>query len=144
MGTSDLTKDLNAAHTPERLPMLTSLGLCLLAARAHGIAIVDGVHLNLEDNDGLAAACQQGVELGFDGKTLIHPRQIEAANQAFGPAEHDVAEAYAIIAAFEDAQKEGKGVVVVDGKLIENLHVEGAQCLIALADAIAELESAAG
>ncbi|HUT49541.1 MAG TPA: CoA ester lyase [Alphaproteobacteria bacterium] len=143
MGTSDLAKDLHAAHTPERLPMLTSLGLCLLAARAHGIAIVDGVHLNLEDNEGLATACRQGAELGFDGKTLIHPRQIEAANQIFGPAEHEVAEAYAIIAAFEDAQAQGKGVVVVDGKLIENLHVEGAQRLIALADAIAEMEGAA-
>jgi len=144
MGTSDLAKDLQAEHTPERLPMLTSLGLCLLAARAHAIAIVDGVHLNLEDNDGLAAACRQGRDLGFDGKTLIHPRQIEAANQTFGPDEHDVAEAYAIIAAFEDAREQGKGVVVVDGKLIENLHVEGAQRLIALADAIAELERAAG
>jgi citrate lyase subunit beta / citryl-CoA lyase len=144
MGTSDLAKDLNAAHTPERLPMLTSLGLCLLAARAHGVAIVDGVHLNLDDDEGLEAACRQGVELGFDGKTLIHPRQIDAANRAFGPAEHEVAEAYAIIAAFEDAQEEGKGVVVVDGKLIENLHVEGAKRLIALADAIAELEGTAG
>jgi citrate lyase subunit beta/citryl-CoA lyase len=140
MGTSDLAKDLHAAHTPQRLPMLTSLGLCLLAARAHGLAIVDGVHLNLDDNEGLEAACRQGQELGFDGKTLIHPRQIEAANRVFAPAQHEIEEAYAIIAAFEDAQKAGKGVVVVDGKLIENLHVEGARRLIALADAIAALE----
>jgi len=142
MGTSDLTMDLHASHTALRLPMVTSLGLCLLAARAAGIGIVDGVHLDLEDDDGLEAACRQGLEFGFDGKTLIHPKQIAAANRTFAPGQHEIAEAYAIITAFEDAQKAGKGVVVVDGQLIENLHVEGAQRLIALADAIAELEAA--
>jgi citrate lyase subunit beta/citryl-CoA lyase len=126
MGTSDLAKDLHARHTPDRLPFLTGLGLCLLAARAHGLAIVDGVHLDLADDEGFAAACRQGLELGFDGKTLIHPKTIAVANQVFAP-----------------APDEGKGVVVVDGKLIESLHVENARRLVALADAIAEREAAA-
>jgi citrate lyase subunit beta/citryl-CoA lyase len=137
MGTSDLTKDLHALHTGMRLPMLPSLGLCLLAARAAGIAIVDGVYLDLNDQEGFAASCRQGRELGFDGRTLIHPKQIEAANAAFGPSEDAVAYARKIIAAFEEARAAGKGVVVVDGKLVENLHVAEAQRLVALADAIA-------
>ena len=91
MGTSDLAKDLNCAHTRERLPMITSLGLCLLAARAHGLAILDGVYLDLNDDEGFAYACRQGVELGFDGKTLIHPKTIAAANQAFAPSADAVA-----------------------------------------------------
>jgi citrate lyase subunit beta/citryl-CoA lyase len=137
MGTSDLTKDLHALHTGMRLPMLPSLGLCLLAARAAGIAIVDGVYLDLNDGEGFAASCQQGRELGFDGRTLIHPKQIEAANEAFGPSADAVGYARKIIAAFEEARAAGKGVVVVDGRLVENLHVAEAQRLVALADAIA-------
>ena len=142
MGTSDLAKDLNCAHTRERLPMITSLGLCLLAARAHGLAILDGVYLDLNDDEGFAYACRQGVELGFDGKTLIHPKTIAAANQAFAPSADAVAWARKIIAAHADAVAQGKGVVVVDGKLIENLHVESARRLVALADAIAALDAA--
>ena len=142
MGTSDLAKDLNCAHTRERLPMITSLGLCLLAARAHGLAILDGVYLDLNDDEGFAYACRQGVELGFDGKTLIHPKTITAANQAFAPSADAVAWARKIIAAHADAVAQGKGVVVVDGKLIENLHVESARRLVALADAIAALDAA--
>jgi citrate lyase subunit beta/citryl-CoA lyase len=137
MGTSDLTKDLHALHTGLRLPMLPSLGWCLLAARAAGIAIVDGVYLDLNDGEGFAASCRQGRELGFDGRTLIHPKQIEAANEAFGPSADAVAYARKIIAAFEEARSAGRGVVVVDGKLVENLHVAEAQRLVALADAIA-------
>lgn len=137
MGTSDLTKDLQALHTPMRLPMLPSLGLCLLAARAAGIGIVDGVYLDLNDEEGFAASCRQGRELGFDGKTLIHPKQLEAANAAFGPSEKDVAWARKIIAAFEEASAAGKGVVVVEGKLVENLHVAEARRLVTLAEAIA-------
>jgi citrate lyase subunit beta/citryl-CoA lyase len=142
MGTSDLAKDLHAAHTRERLPMLTSLGLCLLAARAHGLAIVDGVHLALDDEEGLEFACRQGVELGFDGKTLIHPKQIEVANRIFAPSAAELDQAKKIIAAHSEAEKAGKGVVVVDGRLVENLHVENARRLLALAEAIKALESA--
>ena len=142
MGTSDLAKDLNCAHTPDRLPMITSLGLCILAARAYGLAILDGVHLDLSDDDGFAASCQQGRDMGFDGKTLIHPKTIGAANTAFAPSEADVAWARKIIAAFEQAASEGKGVVVVDGKLIENLHVVSAQKLVTMADLIGEMDGA--
>jgi citrate lyase subunit beta/citryl-CoA lyase len=138
MGTSDLTNDLHARHTRERLPLLTSLGLCLLAARAFGLAILDGVHLDLADDDGFAQSCRQGRELGFDGKTLIHPKTIAAANAAFSPAAEDVAWSRRIIAAHEAAVRAGTGIVLVDGKLIENLHVEDAQRLLALAAAIAE------
>ena len=142
MGTSDLAKDLHAAHTRERLPMLTSLGLCLLAARAHGLAIVDGVHLALDDDEGLEHACRQGQELGFDGKTLIHPKQIAAANRAFAPSAADLDQSKKIIAAHQEAEQAGRGVVVVDGRLVENLHVENARRLLALAAAIAALEAA--
>lgn len=141
MGTSDLAKDLHAAHTPLRLPMMTALGLCLLAGRAYGLALLDGVHLDLSDEEGHAASCRQGVELGFDGKTLIHPKQIAAANAAFAPDEGAVATAENIIAAHEAAAAEGKGVVVVDGRLIENLHVEEARRQVALAAAIQMLSA---
>ena len=142
MGTSDLAKDLNCAHTPDRLPMVTSLGLCLLAARAYGLAILDGVHLDLSDDAGFEASCKQGCEFGFDGKTLIHPKTIAAANAAFAPAEAEIDWARKIIAAHEEASAEGKGVVVVDGKLIENLHVVSAKKLVAMADLIAEMDGA--
>jgi citrate lyase subunit beta/citryl-CoA lyase len=143
MGTSDLVKDLQAAHTPERLPVLTSLGLCILAARAYGIAITDGVHLDLSDEEGFAASCRQGKELGFDGKTLIHPKTIAKANEVFAPSQEEIDWSHKIIAAHAEASAAGKGVVVVDGKLIENLHVENAQRLVALSEAIKELEAAA-
>jgi len=137
MGTSDLAKDLHAAHTAMRLPMLVGLGTCLLAARAAGLAILDGVYLDLEDAEGFAASCRQGAELGFDGKTLIHPKQLEAANAAFAPSDELIAQSRTILAAWDEASKAGKGVVVVNGKLVESLHVENAKRLVALADAIA-------
>ena len=143
MGTSDLVKDLNAKHTPERSPVLTSLSLCVLAARAHGLAVVDGVHLDLNDAEGFEAQCRQGRELGMNGKTLIHPKTVAAANAAFGPSESDVAQAKRIIEAHAEATRAGKGVVVLDGKLIENLHVEDAQRTVALAASIADLEAQA-
>ena len=143
MGTSDLAKDLHAAHTRERLPMLTSLGLCLLAARAHGVAILDGVHLDLADDEGFVYSCRQGVELGFDGKTLIHPKTIAAANQAFAPSDDEIAWSRKIIDAHAEAAAAGKGIVLVDGRLIENLHVEAARRQVALAEAIAEMAAAA-
>ena len=139
MGTSDLAKELHAAHTPQRLPLITALGLCLLAARAHDLAILDGVFLDLQDEAGFAAACRQGRELGFDGKTLIHPRQIEPANQTFAPGAAEVAQARRIIEAHAEAMREGRGVVVVDGRLIESLHVAEARRQVKLAEAIAAL-----
>lgn len=139
MGTSDLTKDLHAKHTPMRLPMLPSLGLCLLSARAFGLSILDGVYLDLNDADGFRAACVQGLELGFDGKTLIHPSQVEPCNAVFSPTTEELAHAKKIIVAYEEAQKEGKGVVLVDGKLVENLHVENARRLVGMAEAIARM-----
>ncbi|MEZ4286694.1 MAG: CoA ester lyase [Polyangiales bacterium] len=139
MGTSDLAKDLHCAHTAMRLPMITSLGLCLLAARAAGIAILDGVYLDLSDDEGFKASCVQGAELGFDGKTLIHPKTVAAANEAFAPSADEVAFSRKIIDAHAQAEKEGRGVLVVDGKLIENLHVENAKRLVALSDAIAKM-----
>jgi citrate lyase subunit beta/citryl-CoA lyase len=137
LGTSDLVKDLGARHTPGRLEVATSLGLVLLAARAHRLAALDGVHLDLGDDAGLEAACRQGRELGFDGKTLIHPRQIEAANRAFAPTEDELAQARRIVEAHAAAERRGAGVVVLDGRLVEALHVEAAQQALALADAIA-------
>jgi citrate lyase subunit beta/citryl-CoA lyase len=141
MGTSDLAKELHCAHTPLRLPMLTSLSLCLLAARAHGLAILDGVYLDLSDDEGFRASCKQGLELGFDGKTLIHPKTVDVANEVFSPSPGEIEQARKIIAAFQAALAEGKGVVVVDGKLVENLHFENAKRLAALAMAIEEIRA---
>jgi citrate lyase subunit beta / citryl-CoA lyase len=139
MGTSDLTKDLQARDTLDRLPLMTSLQLVLLAARANGLAALDGVHLDLADDEGFHALCAQGRALGFDGKTLIHPKQIAPANAAFAPSSDEIAQARKIIVAHEAALTAGKGIVVVDGRLVESLHVAAAQRTIALADAIAEL-----
>lgn len=141
MGTSDLAKDLHCAHTALRLPMVTSLGLCLLAARAYNLAILDGVYLDLNDDAGFEDSCVQGLELGFDGKTLIHPKTIDAANRVFAPSEKEIAWSQKIIAAHAEAAAEGKGVVVVDGKLVENLHVENAKRIVRLADQIAVLSA---
>ena len=121
---------------PLRLPMITALGLCMLAGRAHGLTLLDGVYLDLADEEGYAASCQHGLELGFDGKTLIHPKQIAPANDVFAPSDDDIAQAKKIIAAHEKATAEGQGVVLVDGRLVENLHVEEAKRQVQLADAI--------
>jgi citrate lyase subunit beta/citryl-CoA lyase len=137
MGTSDLAKDLGARHTRDRLPFLTSLSLCVLSARAAGLTILDGVHLDLDDMEGFDATCKQGAELGFDGRTLLHPKTIAGANAAFGPTAADVAWARKIIAAHGDAVRQGRGVLVVEGKFIEQLHVDSAQATLAMADAIA-------
>lgn len=136
MGTSDLAKDLQAQHTAMRLPLITALGLCMLAARAARIAILDGVYLDLNDHEGFVDSCRQGAELGFDGKTLIHPKQLEAANEVFAPSEEELRLSRRIIDAYAEAEAEGKGVVVVDGKLIEKLHVDHAERVVALAKAI--------
>ncbi|MFT5603314.1 MAG: citrate lyase subunit beta/citryl-CoA lyase [Paracoccaceae bacterium] len=136
MGTSDLAKELRVAHTPDRLGLQTSLQLCLLAARAHGLDILDGVYLDIKDDTGFAAACEQGVALGFDGKTLIHPSQLEKANEAFAPTADAVDRAGRILEAWKAAEAEGKAVAVVDGKLVENLHVAEAERHLAIAEAI--------
>ncbi|WP_373084271.1 CoA ester lyase [Sneathiella sp.] len=137
MGTSDLVKDLQAQHTALRLPVLTSLGLCLLAGRAYGLTVLDGVYLDLADDEGFHSSCLQGLELGFDGKTLIHPKQLASANEVFAPSEEEVTHARKVIVAFKEAESQGKAVVLVDGKLIENLHVEIAKSKVAMAEAIA-------
>jgi citrate lyase subunit beta/citryl-CoA lyase len=144
MGTSDLTKELRARHTADRLPLLPSLGWCVLVARAYGLAALDGVHLDLDDDEGFAAACRQAADLGFDGKTLIHPKTIATANRLFAPSAADVAWARRIIAAHAEAMAQGRGLVVVDGRLIESLHVDEARRTVALAEAIAALEAGAG
>ncbi len=137
MGTNDLVKELRAEHTPDRLPMVPSLGICLLAARAWGLVCLDGVYNAYLDEEGLRAACVQGREFGFDGKTLIHPAQLAVANEAFSPSEEAVALARRHVAAYEQAIAEGKGLAVVDGRIVENLHVESARQLLAQAEAIA-------
>ena len=140
VGTSDLTKDLHARETRDRRPLLTALGLVLLAARAHRRAVLDGVQLDLDDTEGFAAACRQGRELGFDGKTLIHPTQIAPANAAFAPTEEEAARARHIIAAYTEAADAGTGAVRIDGRLVEALHLEEARRILALAEAIAAHE----
>jgi citrate lyase beta subunit len=143
MGTNDLVKDMRARHTPMRLPLITALGIGMLAARAHGLAILDGVYNDIQDAAGFRAVCQQGLEMGFDGKTLIHPSQVEPCNEVFAPSAAELEMAGKIVAAFKAAQAEGKGVVTVDGRMIENLHVEQAERALALASAIKELQAAA-
>jgi citrate lyase subunit beta/citryl-CoA lyase len=140
LGTSDLTKDLHAREARDRLPLMTALGLVLLAARAHRRAVLDGVHLDLADAEGFAAACRQGRELGFDGKTVIHPQQIGPANAAFRPTAEEIARARRIIAAYAEASAAGKGAVRIEGRLVEALHVEEASRALALVEAIAARE----
>jgi len=136
MGTSDLARECRIRHTPDRAGFLTTLSLCVLAARAHGLEILDGVHLDLDDEAGLARHCEQGRDLGFDGKTLIHPKQLAAANAAFAPAPEALARARRIIEAWQQASAAGKAVVVVDGRLVENLHVQEAERDLELAERI--------
>jgi citrate lyase subunit beta/citryl-CoA lyase len=142
MGTNDIAKELRAAHTPDRVPMLTSLGLALVAARAYGLVILDGVYNDIKDEQGFVAVCEQGRDMGFDGKTLIHPSQVGPCNTIFSPDPETVAFARKTIEAFELPENKGKGVLKVDGKMVEILHAEIARRTVAIADAIAELERA--
>lgn len=139
MGTNDLAKELGARNRADRLPMMTGLGLCLLAARAYGQVIVDGVYNAFKDEAGLIAECELGRDMGFDGKSLIHPAQLDIANTAFAPSEEEIALAHRQIDAYEAALAQGQAVAVVDGKIVENLHVVTAKSLLAKAAAIAEL-----
>lgn len=136
LGTSDLVKDLHARHTPSRVESLTALSLSVLAARAHQLCVLDGVHLSLDDEAGLIASCVQGRDMGFDGKTLIHPNQIKAANEIFGPSSIEIDEAKQRIAAYNAAISSGAGIAVLNGKLIEELHIQDAKRILALAEAI--------
>ncbi|MEV7465629.1 CoA ester lyase [Streptomyces kronopolitis] len=140
MGTNDLAKELHAEHVPGRAPLLTGLSLALLAARESGKVILDGVYNDVKDAGGFEAECVQGRQFGFDGKTLIHPSQVAPCNRVFAPSPEQITRSRRIIDAFEEATREGRGVVTVDGRLIENLHVEDARRILALAEAVAGRE----
>ncbi len=137
MGTNDLAKETRARFVPGRAPMLAWLQTCLAAARAFGIEIVDGVYNDLSDADGFLAECRQGRDLGFDGKTLIHPNQIETANRVFAPSEEEVARARAVIAAFDLPENADKGALQLDGRMVERLHAEMGRRTVAIAEAVA-------
>ena len=137
MGTNDLAKELHAELVPGRAPLRSGLSMCLLAARVAGKTIVDGVFNDVRDLEGFEAECRQGRELGFDGKTLIHPGQLDACNRVFAPSEEEVVQARRVIEAFEEAERAGAGVATVDGRMIENLHVDNARRVLATAEAIA-------
>jgi citrate lyase subunit beta / citryl-CoA lyase len=136
MGTNDLAKDTRARIVSGRAPMLPWLTTCIAAARIHGIDILDGVYNDLGNADGFAKECQQAVDLGFDGKTLIHPNQIEPCNTAFSPSEDDIAQARKMIAAFDRPENKDKGVVSIDGRMVERMHAEMARRTVMIADAI--------
>jgi citrate lyase subunit beta / citryl-CoA lyase len=142
MGTNDLAKDTRARIVPGRAPMLPWLMNCVAAARAYGLDILDGVYNELGNAEGFAAECRQAHDLGFDGKTLIHPQQIAPCNAAFSPGEEEVAWARKIIAAFDQPENANKGVIQIDGRMVERLHADMARRTVAIADAIAQTEAA--
>ena len=142
MGTNDLAKDTRARIVPGRAPMLPWLMNCVAAARAYGLDILDGVYNELGNAEGFAAECRQAHDLGFDGKTLIHPQQIAPCNAAFSPGEEEVAWARKIIAAFDQPENANKGVIQIDGRMVERLHADMARRTVAIADAIAQSEAA--
>jgi len=134
MGFADLVKDLKAVETVERLPLHYAMSRAVMAARAEGIDVLDGMYPVIKDEDGLVRQCRQAREFGFDGKTLIHPSQIAPCNAAFAPSDAEVTQAQRIIEAFEAAEREGKGLAVLDGQMIEALHAEAARRVLAMAD----------
>ncbi|OBI94203.1 CoA ester lyase [Mycobacterium sp. 1245805.9] len=142
VGTNDLVNDLHGLHLPGRAPVLTALSLAVLGARAAGKVVLDGVFNDITDEGGFRAEARQGREMGFDGKTLIHPSQIGPANDVFGPSDKELADARKIVSAYEEAQAAGNSVITVDGRMIESLHVRDAQRILALGELIAEMESA--
>lgn len=137
VGTNDLAKDIGARYRPDREPLLTAISLCLLAGKAHGRIVIDGVYNAFKDEAGLRAECDQGRDMGFDGKTLIHPAQIAIANEVFAPAPAEIELAHRQIAAYAEAERAGRGVAVVDGRIVEKLHVVAAGRILARAEAIA-------
>lgn len=142
LGTNDLVKDIHGLHTPDRAPVLTALSICILAARAHGLICVDGVFNDIKNQDGLTRQAEQGRALGFDGITLIHPAQLDVANRVYAPSEADLQEAQSFVDAYQAALAEGKAVAVVNGRIVENLHVENAKRILAEAEAIARMNGA--
>ncbi len=142
MGTNDLIKEFGGQHTPDRANLAAPLSLAVAAARAFGLAVIDGVYNDIQNEAGFAASCAQARSFGFDGKTLIHPTQLDPCNAAFAPTPKDVEEARKVIAAFALPENQGKGAIKVDGRMVELLHAEIARRTVALADAIAELEAA--
>ena len=138
MGTSDLVKELRAAHTPSRTNLSYALQQCVLAAREAGVDVLDGVHLDFRNLDSFREACEQGRVMGFDGKTLIHPSQVEGANGVFGYGAEEIEDARAVLEVWAAAQAEGKGVAELDGRLIENLHAAEAERVLAFAQAMAK------
>jgi citrate lyase subunit beta/citryl-CoA lyase len=139
LGTNDLAKELRAELVPGRAPLLPHLATALLAAREAGVAIVDGVYNDVKDLEGFEAECRQGAEMGFDGKTLVHPTQVDVANRVWAPSDDEVAHARTVVEAFEEAARDGRGVVTVDGRMVENLHRDNALRTLAVAEAIAAL-----
>jgi citrate lyase subunit beta/citryl-CoA lyase len=140
MGTNDLAKELRSPIVDGRHPLVPHLATALLAAREAGKVILDGVYNDVKNLDGFAAECQQGMEMGFDGKTLIHPSQVDPANDVWAPSADEIEHAERVIAAFDEAVAAGKGVVTVDGRMVENLHVDNARRVLATSDAITELQ----
>jgi citrate lyase subunit beta/citryl-CoA lyase len=142
MGTNDLVKEIQGRHTPDRMNLAASLSLSVLAARAHAIAVIDGVYNDIQDTDGFSTICRQARDFGFDGKTLIHPSQVEPCNAIFAPSPEEVIAARALIAAFELPENKGKGAIKHEGRMVELLHAEIARRTVAISEAIAELEAA--
>lgn len=142
IGTNDLVNDLHALHAPGRAPVVAALSLAVLGARAAGKVVLDGVFNDIKDEEGFRAEARQGREMGFDGKTLIHPSQIGPANELFGPSHQELADARRVVSAYEEAQAAGHSVITVDGRMIESLHVRNAERILTLADRISEMESA--
>ncbi|MGE3332569.1 MAG: CoA ester lyase [Rhodospirillaceae bacterium] len=139
VGTNDLAKDLRCLHPADRAPMMMALQTCVMAARAYGLAVIDGVHIDLDDDAGFIESCRASRALGFDGRSLIHPKQISGANEAYAPSAADIAGARKIVEAHRTATADGKAVVVVDGRLVEFLHVRAAERLLRQAEMIAAL-----
>jgi citrate lyase subunit beta/citryl-CoA lyase len=139
IGTNDLVNELHALHLPGRAPVMPALALAVLGARATGKVILDGVFNDIKDEDGFRAEARQGREMGFDGKTLIHPSQIGPTNEVFGPSDDEIAHARKVVSAYQEAQSAGNSVITVDGRMIESLHVRDAQRILALADLISEM-----
>jgi citrate lyase subunit beta/citryl-CoA lyase len=144
MGTNDLAKEYRALWTPDRLAFQTALSLSVAAARGYGLLAIDGVYNDIQNLDGLRAECEQGRVLGFDGKTLIHPAQLDITNEVFSPAAEDIAQAQAVIAAFDLPENKGKGVIKVNGKMTELLHLDEAHQTVAIANAIAAMGGSSG